>query len=140
MTTYTMANLNQWFQKTEARMEAVFKTAAQDMVQQVTETKAKGGNFPVDTGFARNSILAAINSIPSGRSKQPKGYLNADLDLQPTVLVINRAKIGDRIVVGIVAEYAIYIEARDAPVRKAAQRWPATVKNAAAKVRREVTQ
>jgi hypothetical protein len=139
MATYKLATLGKWFQKTEARMEAVFKTAAQDMAEQVTNTKAKGGNFPVDTGFARNSILAALNSIPSGPSKKPKGYFNTDFDLSPTVLVVNRAKIGDRIVFGIVAEYAIYIEARDAPVRKAAQKWPSTVKQAAAKVKQEVT-
>lgn len=139
MATFSMANLDQWTRKTEARMEAVFRTAAQSMIEEAQTPTDKGGNMRVDTGFLRNSGTAALNSIPTGSALQGQTFRQVDWDAAPSVLVINRAKIGDRIVFGWTANYADVRERKDGFMRLAAQNWPQHVKRAAAKVRKEVT-
>ena len=122
--------VNKWTRKSEARMLTVFKTAVQELVEDAQKPIAKGGNMPVDTSFLRNSGQAALNDIPSGDSSES--------NMVSVPLVVSRANIGDRVVFGWTANYAQYMEARYAFMRRAAQNWPSHVKKAAADVQRSV--
>jgi len=128
-----MANvtINQWVAQSQARLEAVWKTAAQDIAREVQTPRAKGGKLPVDTAFLRNSFAADVNSTPSGNG-------NSSYSAGPISIVINRAKIGDRVVFGWGANYAIYMEARYSFLRSAAQNWQQIVEKAAQKVKTRV--
>ena len=125
----------QWARRQELAMEAVIKESVQELAEDVVKPRARGGNMPVDTGFLRNSIAAAVNSVPSG---EPEGFSQADLDLQPTVLVINNVKAGDRLVLGFTANYAKYMEAKYFFVRHSAQNWDRHVGKAVKKVIRSI--
>ena len=128
-----MANvtIDQWVAKSQARLEAVWKTAAQDIAREVQTPRAKGGRMPVATSFLRNSFAADINASPSGDG-------NSSYSAGPISIVINRAKIGDRVVFGWGANYAIYMEARYSFLRSAAQNWQQIVDKSAQKVRARV--
>ena len=138
MATYDLADLDKWVTKTEARMEAVFKEAAQSVIFEVLTPVPKGGRMRVRTGFLINSFTAALNSIPSGPTQAPAGYNQQSLDAATLVLVINRATIGDRIAIGSAAGYARRRELEDGFIRLAAQNWPQHVSKAVDKVKQEV--
>jgi len=128
-----MANvtIDQWVAKSQARLEAVWKTAAQDIAREMQTPRAKNGRMPVDTSYLRNSFSADINATPSGNGETP--YTSG-----PISIVINRAKIGDRVVFGWSAQYAIYVEARYGFLRSATQNWQQIVDKAAQKVKTRV--
>jgi hypothetical protein len=108
-------------------MEAVYRTAVQDLVEEVQTPQSKGGNLPVDTSFLRNSGMAAVNKIPSGDS-DPSNATAA-------VVIINQLKAGDRFVFGYTAQYARAMEAKYGFTRLAAQNWGKIVDNAVKKVK-----
>ena len=128
-----MANVTiaEWVAKSEARLNAVWKTAAQDIVREIQTPRAKGGRMPVQTSFLRNSFSADINKTPSGNG-------NSAYTSGPISIVINRAKIGDTVVFGFAAQYAIFVEAKYSFVRHAAQNWQQIVIKAAQKVKTRV--
>ena len=128
-----MANvtIGEWVAKSQARLDAVWKTAAQDIVREIQTPRAKGGRMPVQTSFLRNSFAADINTTPSGNGETP--YTSG-----PISIVINRAKIGDTVVFGWGAQYSIYMEARYNFLRSAAQNWQQIVNKAAQKVKTRV--
>tara|TARA_R110000851_G_scaffold309804_1_gene469366 strand:- start:185 stop:550 length:366 start_codon:yes stop_codon:yes gene_type:complete len=121
-------------------MEAVIKESVQELAEDVVKPVAKGGRMRVDTGFLRNSLHAAINSIPSGESVAPEGYNKTDFDMQPVILAINKLKAGDRLVLGFTAAHAKPREARDFFVRHSVQDWPQLVDKAIKKVSRAINQ
>ena len=124
-----MANVTiaEWVAKSEARLDAVWKTAAQDIAKEVQTPRAKGGRMPVDTSFLRNSFAANVNATPTGNGDS--AYSSG-----PVSIVINRAKIGDQVVFGWAAQYAIFVEVKYSFVRHAAQNWQQIVNKAAQKV------
>ena len=124
-----MANvtIGHWVAQSQARLEAVWKTAAQDIVREMQTPRAKNGRMPVQTSFLRNSFAADINTTPSGNGETP--YTSG-----PISIVVNRAKIGDTVVFGWSANYAVYVEARFSFLRSAAQNWQQIVNKAAQKV------
>ena len=130
--------IKNWRNKTEQRMELVFQESVQEVAKTANKPRAKGGYMPVDTGFLINSLTAAINSIPSGRGKQPDGYNQQAWDATPVLLVVNKAKIGDRVTLGWTANYAIYMEARYGFMRLAAQQWPQIVKRVTRRVDKRI--
>ena len=117
----------EWVAKSQARLDAVWKTAAQDIVREMQTPRAKNGRMPVQTSFLRNSFAADINKTPSGNG-------NSAYTSGPISIVINRAKIGDQVVFGWAAQYSIYMEAKYSFVRHAAQNWQQIVNKAAQKV------
>jgi len=128
-----MANvtIDQWVAKSQARLKAVWKTAARDIAKEMQTPRAKNGKLPLDTGFLRNSFSADVNKIPSGNGSS--AYAAG-----PISIVINRAKIGDQVVFGWAANYAIYMEVRYSFLRSAAQNWQQIVDKSAQKVRARV--
>lgn len=130
--------IKNWRNKTEQRIELVFQESIQDLAKEANEPRAEGGNMPVITGFLRNSLAAAINSIPTGESTPPEGFISADWNPTEIVVVVNQAKIGDRVTLGYTANYAPYMEARYSFVRLAAQNWPQIVKRVTRRVDRRI--
>lgn len=121
-------SIDNWTRMSELRMEAVFKQAAQDVAEAVQTPKAKGGRMPVDTSYLRNSFGGAVNSFPSADGNTP-------FSMTPIIEAIIQARLGDRIVFGWSANYAVYMEAENAFVRANAQKWPQFVRGAVTTVR-----
>jgi len=120
--------IGEWVAKSQSRLDAVWKTAAQDIVREVQTPRAKGGRMPVDTSYLRNSFSADVNKTPSGNG-------NSAYTSGPISIVINRAKIGDTVVFGFAAQYAIFVEVKYSFIRHAAQNWQQIVNKAAKKVK-----
>lgn len=121
--------------KYDSRMTAVFRQSAQDLIEEAQTPISAGGAIPVDSGFLRNSGQAALNNTPSGESIKPKNYSGGTWSADEAALIINRAQLGDRVIFGYVANYAIYMERRYGWVRLAAQNWPQIVKRNAERLR-----
>lgn len=130
--------VNDWARMAENRMEATLKESAQDLTEQAQKPRAKGGRMPIDTSFLVNSLTATIGGVPSGQGQPPPGYTQQQWNASPITLVINQVKLGDRLVLGYLAEYAPEMEARYAFVRSAAQNWNQIVFKAAQRVERTV--
>lgn len=79
--------------KAKQRQEAIFRTSTQRVNEIANTPIAQGGRMPVDTGFLRNSNVAAIGSIPTTSSSPP-------------VLVYATMKIGDTVWTGWTAAHA----------------------------------
>jgi hypothetical protein len=136
------ASVDKWVLATKARSEAVFKTAAQSMAEDVVD------RTPVDTGFLRASLSASlVEPIQINRdATPPKGAGKGSFPAPANVsLVINNMKLGDKLHIGFVAAYAMRIEygfkGEDSlgrsydqkgagMVRLASQNWPKHVANA----------
>lgn len=133
------AQVDEWTRQTRERMEAVFKTAASDVIEAMQTPVGGGGNMPVDTGFLRASLVVSINTeLPATNRKNPGG---AGFSPRPVDMVIAGAALGDTIVAGYTANYAGYVNygtGRMAPrqfVERAAQQWPTIVGNVTARLR-----
>lgn len=124
------ASIDEWVKLSDARMRAVFQQSAQDLGEAVNTPKAKGGRLPVDTGFLRASFGADINSVPRGSG-------GTDFDIQPLILAIQRAVLGDAILFGYSANYAKVQEAKNGFIRLNVQNWPSIVSKAVKKVKRD---
>lgn len=120
--------IDNWTRKSLTRMDAVFKTAAQELAEKVQEPRAKGGLMPVDTGFLRNSFAGAVNSIPGGSGERA-------FSMQPITAAIMQARMGDRIVFGYGAKYAPHMESRYGFIRSNVQNWDRIVSDAVRTVR-----
>lgn len=123
------ASVDAWVQKTRARMEAVVKTAAENVVEEVIS------RTPVDTGFLRASLTASLDGPLPMRDAPPPGDQSFPA---PTAiaLVIEGADLGQTIWVSFTANYAGHVEYGTkfqnpaAMVRLSAQNWPFHVASA----------
>src|SRR5690625_740061 len=112
------AQIDDWVRKSENRMEAVFKPAAQDLSIAVTTPKARGGRMPVETEFVITSIRAGITQRPSAPSVRTTEPRRDDYVMCNSIPVAsNSAKLGDKIVFGFTANYAPYMEYQNGFVR-----------------------
>lgn len=148
--------LTAWARKQKDRHEAIFKTAAQKLVNEVRRPLAQGGNMPVDTGNLRRSLLGSTSHMPKLRPLRRKSKVSKVLSFpddptEPTItinlgdrfdadpmgqitLVIARMKMGQTLYLGFQASYAAIQEEKRGFVRLAAQRWRAIVKEASREV------
>lgn len=124
------SQIDNWTRKSLVRMDAVAKQSMQDLAEATNEPRAKGGPMPVKTSFLRNSFGADVNTIPKGDGA-------TRFSMQPIILAIMKAQLGDRVVFGWSASYAPYMEAKYAFIRANAQRWPDIVREAVKKVKRD---
>ena len=134
------ATVSGWAAETQQRTEAVFKMAAQDVINESRKPVAKGGNMPVDTGFLRASLDVNLSgNLPATRKNEGKVPPPQDISL-----AIAQAELGQTIYASYTANYALHQEygARGRPgrafVRLAAQRWQTIVNNAARRLQRKV--
>lgn len=136
------ATVDNWVKTSEARMLAIFKEATKRVVRQ-----AQVGipHIPVDLGFARASIRASLESMPtidpSMDNKERKSYSWDDGNV---VLVIAGAELGQTIYIGWTANYVSFLEggsSQQAPsgfVRLAAMQWQKIVDEVVAEAKARV--
>lgn len=128
------ASVSSFVKRTKQRSTAVFKQSAQDVIADAQMPVAKGGRMRVDTGFLRGSHISGLNG-----SYQHEGF-------DSYLLTIANAELGDVIIGGWTADYAISREfgARgqqpDFFLRGAAQKWKQIVKMNAAKLEARLSQ
>lgn len=140
------ASVSAWVRKSEARLEAVFKGSAQDVISLMQEPGPSvanpdgfgTGHMPIDTGFLRASLMAAINDPVPSIVFRPPDLTSAAYDPSPIALVIAGAKLGETIYATYSADYARAMEARYGFVRLAAQKWPEIVSRNAQLARQRV--
>jgi hypothetical protein len=120
---------------------ALTRQAINETVDVAQTHTGKGGRMHVDTGFLRNSGVAALNSTPSGPErgeiKAKKHYDNGNdkhsQTNQSLITALANMKMGDTLVFGWTAEYAMAREATDMFVENAAAGWQARVERIAKK-------
>lgn len=113
------AEVERWAEATEAKLRAVFRQSAQDVIeamQEVGPSKANPdstgtGRMPIDTGFLRASITVVLNGdLPPANRKARRSRRKNEgpipWDESAATLVINQANIGDRVSAGFTANYA----------------------------------
>lgn len=140
------AQVSSWVNETEGRMIAVFRESAQDVISEMQEVgpsvanpdSSGTGNLPVDTGFLRASLQAAINSPAAGMQFREPLSQSVAYDPSPVALVIAGAKLGDAVYATYAASYAPQMEEKYGFVRLAAQNWQSIVNRRAAIVKRRV--
>ncbi len=120
--------VDDWCSKVEGRATAVFRQASQKVIEIATM------GIPVDTGFARASGRASLESMPAiDPSATNKDKASAPLDFGDITAVISAAEFGQTIYWGVTAAYALPLEyghSKQAPagfVRLAAEQWPVIV-------------
>ncbi len=59
------AAVAQWADKVEGAVEAIFKEATQEVVEEMQTPVGQGGRMRVDTGFLRASLLASSTAMPA---------------------------------------------------------------------------
>lgn len=134
------ATIDAWVRKSEARMLAVFRESSKLVVR-----KAQA-RIPVDTGFARASIMGSTSEMPriDPSKSRPKDAANVPYDEGPIVLTINGAAIADTIYIGWTANYVAELErghSKQAPngfVRLAALEWQTIVSQVVAEAKSRV--
>lgn len=139
MSTNFTAQVSDWVRQTEQRLDAVFKQSAQEVIFDMQN------RTPVDTGFARASVVVSTSAMPSiDPNKTGAGSGTYAPDVQEIALAIAGAEIGETIFAGYTAAYAVPLEyghSKQAPngmVRLAAQRWPAIVAEVSARAQSRV--
>lgn len=125
------AQVSNWVTQTRQRMEAVVKTAAENVVEEVIS------RVPVDTGFLRASLTASLDGPQPMRDAPPVGAAPGSFPSPSAyALVIEGAQLGQTIYVSFTANYARHVEYGTkhqnpaAMVRLSAQNWPYTVEAA----------
>lgn len=116
-------SIDNWVKQTDQRIEAVFKLSATELLRTAQR------NVPVDTGFLRSSLMVSINGeVPPANRSQGAPRPGPNISV-----VINGAKLGDTIVAGYTANYALFVEygtSKMAPRRylgRAVAQWPQIV-------------
>ncbi len=122
------ASVDSWVRQTDQRMTAVFR----ESTKRVASLAANA--VPVDTGFARASVRASTQQMPSivasSKGTAGKSYQS---NLNEVVLTIAGAQIGQTIYIGWTASYVLPLEyghSKKAPngfVRLAAAQWQMVV-------------
>ena len=141
MTTFK-AQIDGYVAKYKIKLEAVARTAAQTLLDEANKEGAsvaspdggRGGRMPVDTGFLRNSIAAAIGSMPSGASKADEPMGNPDA----AAIVIAKLNLNQNLYIGWTANYAQLMNVRYGFMDAASKNWQKYVNQAAAEVNRRI--
>lgn len=96
--------------KVEKRSVALARRSARDVANEANLPRAKGGRMPVDTGFLRASIRAALGDMP----REGSGSVTR---------VIAQWKFDKPLYIGWTANYAREQEYKNGFVRGAAEKW-----------------
>lgn len=135
------ATVDAWCLKSKARMRAIFRESTQRTVS------LGQSRIPVETGFARASVRASLQSMPPidpGKSKPKEGSGSVSYNSSEISLTIAGAELGQTVFVGWTANYAGELErghSKQAPsgfVRLAALVWQRTVSEVVAEAKARV--
>ncbi|MGS1095873.1 HK97 gp10 family phage protein [Aquamicrobium terrae] len=139
------ATIEGWVKRVHEAEAAVFKEAAQELVEQlndqITEMIYETPESPgyKRTGFLRASLMASTEAMP--RLEQDNPGLPVGADAGDVILVIAGAELGQTIFLGYTAKYGAMVAlgtSKMAPrpwVDLVAQRWPEIVSTVAARVK-----
>ena len=123
-----------WADKVQGATEAIFKEAAQAVVEEMQTPVSEGGRMRVDTGFLRNSLMASTAAMPPiVKGKVPAEGASYGFDMGQVEAVIAGAELGQTLYFGYTAAYSLAREfgangqPPDGFVRSAAARWPSIV-------------
>ncbi len=94
------AQVSQWAKAETEREEAVFRTAAQEVANEVRRPVAEGGRMPLKTGNLRRSLMASTADMPTIQEGKTE-FQDSAIEL-----VIADAHLGDTIFLGFQAAYA----------------------------------
>ncbi len=136
MSTTDLRDIGALLDKYERQMTYVAKDATQSVVAAAQLGRNQGGRMPVDTGFLRSSIVAAIGTLPSGPTKgdpnkrYPAGTIGAQL--------IRWNPATETLYAGWSAVYSRKIEYQTGFLRSATQRWDSFVNESTIKAQRLV--
>lgn len=113
------------------RLDAVFRSSAQDMATIMTTPTAQGGRMRVKTGFLRGSLMASTAAMPrinpGARPSDDAADGSYELDAGAIEAVIIGASLEDPIYLGFTAAYAGPREYKDGFVEGAALQWQSVV-------------
>lgn len=141
------AQVSDWVKATKERQVAVRREAAQRVIAVMQTPVGQGGNLPLDTGFLRASLLAAVGAANFDIKEAPASGGAARYDAGQVSLIIAKAELSDPIVAVYTAKYArrmeygfvgedslgrTYNQAGRRFVALAAQQWPRIVNEVAA--------
>ncbi|MEM7675134.1 MAG: HK97 gp10 family phage protein [Myxococcota bacterium] len=136
------AQVDAWVRKSERRMEAIRKEAAQRVIQEALRPVGEGGRMRVDTGFLRASGQISTASMPRiDLAATPSEEATYTVDEGAIAAVIAGADAEDTIYFGFTASYAAAREygargqAPDAFVRGAADQWQTIVRTVTAEAK-----
>ena len=127
------ATIDEWVMTTLARILAVFRTAAQYVIEDARD------RTPVITGYLKSSLTVSLDGPLPMRGKEGDGYM-----APPYALAIAGADFGDTIYASFVAVYAAAVEygaqGREGRgmVRLSVQNWQAHVDRATAEAKAAV--
>lgn len=123
-------------------MTSVYRTAAEDIAEEVSKTVAEGGKLPFRTGNLRRSLMASTVAMPlQGEAKaqfaggDTSAIMHATLD--DTIYIGFQANYARRLNYGFVGEDALgrrYDQKGAHFIESAVDKWPEIVKAAAAKI------
>lgn len=128
------ADVNSWVEETQARMTAVFRSATQEVIEEMQKPRSEGGHMRIDTGFLRASLQVNVNGGPvSASNKNPGGTFG--YNATAASLAIAGANIGDTVYATYSAnyapmrEYGTSTQGPDGFVRLAAAQWQVIVQH-----------
>lgn len=102
-----VASIDDWVRKSEARMLAVFRGSAQEVLNRAQ------GRVPVDTGYCRSTVTASKSQPPgidpSSRPVKGQKY-NTEGPTTVAILEIAGTQLGERIYIGWSCSYAAVLE------------------------------
>jgi hypothetical protein len=131
------AQVEDWVRVAQERETAVIQESFKRTIDIAQVPMAKGGRMRVDTGFLRSSGQASLTGLPAGPIRGEKGK-TYDPDEGMVTLTIAKLKPGGSIWFGWTAAYARAREAKDAFMRMAVQRWPQTVNEVVAELKKRI--
>jgi len=131
MTKTFEAQVDDWVSRCSEALTAVARQSIQDVINEASLTKGKGGKMPIDTGFLRASGRSSLTGWPSGPSENPEklpypsddkysmtGTIQADLATM---------ELGDTFYFGWTAVYALQQETYNGFLGSALQNWQSIV-------------
>lgn len=138
------AQVGQWVQNVKEAQEAIFRGAAQRLVQELdSQISAMVYSDPATadqrTGFLRASLVASKTAMPQAVRDNPG--VPVPNDNSEVLLVINTVEPGDQLFLGYTAAYGGYVHYGTSRmpgrpwVDLVAQRWPMIVAEVSAEVK-----
>lgn len=140
MTKTFEAQVADWVTRTSEALTAVARQSIQDVINEASLTKGKGGKMPIDTGFLRASGRSSLTGWPSGPDENPEKlpYPSEDnYSLTGTIQAdLAALDLGDTFYFGWTAVYALRQEMYNGFMGSALQNWQSIVDDNVIELRR----
>lgn len=131
------SQLEAWAKRASVRAESVVKTAVQAVADDANlegpsvanPDGGRGGRMPIDQGFLKGSIAAAVGEMPRG----PTRPTDTSVTTTSPAIAIAGWDMRESLYIGWTAEYAELMENRYGFMEGALQKWPDFVRAALSK-------